>query len=180
MKKSVIPVLITLLLAIGCGRHGGDVEHAEHTEHAEHALKVAGGSKEAAPPLHKESEGILLCDATKDSIALKTGEVSERKEGGTAILVVPKSAILDTTAGTSVFVENGAHYKRTTVKAGRTFGDLVEITEGVYEGDKVVTSGAQVLWLIELRAVKGGKGCCPMPDAKGKSEGKPEKAGHAH
>ena len=126
--------------------------------------------------MHKDGEGILLCDATKQSIGLKTAEVSERKEGNAAILVVPKSAVLDTTAGASVYVENGEYYKRSAVKTGRAFADLVEIVEGVYEGDKVVTVAAKTLWLIELRAVKGGKGCCPMPDAKGK----PEKAGHAH
>jgi hypothetical protein len=126
--------------------------------------------------MHKEDEGILLCEATRESIGLKIAQVSEHKEGSETILAVPKSAILDTTAGTSVYVENGEHYKRTVVKSGRVFGDLIEIREGVYEGDRVVTDAVQTLWLIELRAVKGGKGCCPMPDAKGK----PERAGHAH
>ena len=166
--KKIIAILTTVSALIGCGHH------SDHD--SDHSLAAAGGTEESTPPMHKEGDGILLCEATKESIGLKAAEVSERKEGSEAILVAPKSAILDTTAGTSVYVENGEHYKRTVVKVGRVFGDLVEIREGVYEGDKVVTAAAQTLWLIELRAVKGGKGCCPMPDAKGK----PEKAGHAH
>lgn len=163
MKKFIF-ILTTVLLTIGCG------------EHHEHAPIVSADIKESAPPMHKEDEGILLCDATRESIGLKIAQVSERKEGGETILVVPKSAILDTTAGTSVYVENREHYKRTVVKSGRAFGDVVEIREGVFKGGKVVTDAVQTLWLIELRAVKGGKGCCPLPDATGK----PERAGHAH
>jgi hypothetical protein len=160
--KKFVSVLAAVCL-VGCG---------EHSEHA----KDSHASGESAPPMHKDGEGILLCSATKDSIALKTAEVTEHKEGSEPILVAPKSAILETTAGASLYIENGERYKRSSVKVGRAFGDMVEITEGVYEGDKVVTDAAQTLWLIELRAIKGGKGCCPMPDAKGK----PEKAGHAH
>ena len=115
-------------------------------------------------PLHKDGEGISLCGATKESINLRTTPVTERTEGSEQILTVPKTAVLNTTAGASVYVENGEYYKRTDVKPGRILGDWVEIKEGVYEGDVVVTHSAQTLWLIELRAVKGGKGCCPMPD----------------
>lgn len=159
--KTFIFAALVFCLFLGC-------------DHPEHAAPVTSSAEEFAEPMHKEGEGILLCDATKNSIGLKMAEVIERKQSGSAILVVPKSAVLNTTAGKLVFVENGGHYKRTAVKEGRVFGDVVEITDGVYEGDEVVTDAAQTLWLIELRAVKGGKGCCPMPGAK------PEKAGHAH
>ena len=144
------------------------------SEQSDARLKVA--DQEFVAPWHKDGEGISLCGATKESINLKTASVAERTEGTEQILTVPKAAVLNTTAGASVYVENGDYYKRTDIKVGRTFGDSVEIKEGVYEGDVVVTGAAQTLWLIELRAVKGGKGCCPMPDAKGG----PEEVGHAH
>lgn len=163
MKKFLSAVFAVFFLA-ACDRH----EHAAHIE--------TTADTNVAPPMHEDGEGILLCEATKDSIALKKADATEREESGEAVLVVPKSAVLETTAGASVYVANGEHYKRSNVKVGRAFGDVVEITEGVCEGDEVVTGAAQTLWLIELRAVKGGKGCCPMPDAKGK----PEKAGHGH
>lgn len=129
------------------------------------------------PPVHDEDEGIKLCEATKDSIGLKTAEVTERTEEGVVMLVAPKAAVLETTAGASVYVENGEHYKRSPVQLGRAFEEVVELTEGVYEGDRVVTAAAGMLWLIELRAVKGGKGCCPLPDAKPERR---ESAGNAH
>jgi hypothetical protein len=44
----------------------------------------------------------------------------------------------------------------------------VEIKDGLLEGDQVVTRGAMDLWLVELRAVKGGQGCCPAPPVRGK------------
>jgi hypothetical protein len=36
----------------------------------------------------------------------------------------------------------------------------VEITDGLYSGDKVASRAVQNLWLTELRFVKGGAGCC--------------------
>lgn len=141
-----------------------------------HAPAVAESKGDAAP-MHKDGEGILLCQSTKDSLALKTADAVERKESGESVISIPKSAVLATTAGLSVYVENGDYYKRAPVKVGRMFGDHAEITDGVYEGDRVVTDAAETLWLIELRAVKGGKGCCPMPE-KG-SKAKPSH-GHAY
>lgn len=162
--KKILCALALLCLMAGCERH----------EHPAPDANLTTGNE---PPLHSENEGILLCDLTKASIGLKAAEVAERKEGAHSILVVPKSAVLNTTAGDLVFVENGERYKRAPVKVGRDFGDLLEITDGVYEGDTVVTGAAQTLWLIELRAIKGGKGCCPMPDAKKSTVGIAE---HAH
>lgn len=163
MKNSLISLAFAIVaLASGCGKQS----HAP--------VEVA--DQQFVAPLHKDGEGISLCGATKESINLKTASVAERSEGTEHILTVPKAAVLNTTAGSSVYVENGDYFKRTDVKLGRTFGDSIEIKEGVYEGDVVVTDAAQTLWLIELRAVKGGKGCCPMPDAKGG----PEKVGHGH
>jgi hypothetical protein len=157
MKAFVLVILSSSCLLAGCSKHSND-QRAQTSEAAREA-----------PPLHKDGEGILLCESTKDSIGLRIVEVSERKEGSEAFLVVPESAVLNTTAGTSVFVENGSYYKRSPVTVGKTFEDMVAITEGLYEGDNVVAEAAQTLWLIELRAVKGGKGCCPMPASAGKT-----------
>jgi hypothetical protein len=151
--KKLAAILVAFWLLAGCKPHAG-------------SGSTMVTAPEDAAPLHKDGEGILLCEATKNSIELRTAEVLERKENGQALLVVPKSAVLNTTAGASVYVENGAYYRRATVKTGRVLGELIEITDGLYEGDTVVTHAAQTLWLIELRAVKGGKGCCPMPKAK--------------
>lgn len=73
-----------------------------------------------------------------------------------AALTVPHSAILDAAAGTFVYVANGTHYLRTAVKLGVRAGDFVEIADGLYAGDIVVTAPVNQLWLTELRLTKGG------------------------
>jgi hypothetical protein len=71
-------------------------------------------------------------------------------------LVVPRSALLDTATGTFVYVVNGTAYLRTPVKTGAADDNYIEITEGLYEGDTVVVTPVNQLWLSELRLTKGG------------------------
>lgn len=72
------------------------------------------------------------------------------------VLTIPRSALLESAAGTFVYVVNGAHYLRTPVKTGARTTDLFEITDGLYAGDVVVTAPVAQLWLAELRLTKGG------------------------
>lgn len=72
------------------------------------------------------------------------------------VTVIPQSALLRTSEGNFVYAVNGPAYFRTAVKVGAETGDRVEITDGLLAGDQVVTTPVQTLWLIELRAVKGG------------------------
>ncbi len=71
-------------------------------------------------------------------------------------IVVPQSALLRTSEGTFVYAVNGDAYFRTAVKVGTEADGWVEITDGLLAGDAVVTKPVQTLWLIELRATKGG------------------------
>ena len=75
------------------------------------------------------------------------------------VMVVPRSAVLRTAEGTFVYAANGESFYRTAVKMGGASGGLVEITDGLLAGDSVVTTPVETLWLIELRATKGGAGC---------------------
>jgi hypothetical protein len=77
-------------------------------------------------------------------------------ETSRAVLTVPRSAILDAATGTFVYVVNGANYLRTPVMIDSSAGDYVEITDGLYAGDVVVTTPVNQLWLAELRLTKGG------------------------
>lgn len=72
------------------------------------------------------------------------------------VLTVPRSAILDAATGSFAYVVNGEHYLRTAVKLGARSSDFVEITDGLYSGDVVVTTPVNQLWLSELRLTKGG------------------------
>lgn len=150
--KSAFVLIFALAAATGCDRH----ESAHHSQPEPQTLGL--------PPSHTEEKGILLADLTKECIGLKTAAASAHLERNGQIVLAPRSAVLNTTAGSSVYLQAGAHYKRQPVKVGRSFGDKVEIIEGISEGDLLVTESAQTLWLIELRAVKGGKGCCPLPN----------------
>lgn len=73
-----------------------------------------------------------------------------------SVAVVPKSAVLRAADGTFVYTINGNAFFRTAVKTGAEAEAFVEITDGLYPGDVVVTKPVERLWLIELRATKGG------------------------
>ncbi len=73
-----------------------------------------------------------------------------------AVTVIPQPALLRTTEGTFVYAVNGDAFFRTAVKVGAEADGWVEITDGLLAGDAVVTKPVQTLWLIELRATKGG------------------------
>jgi multidrug efflux pump subunit AcrA (membrane-fusion protein) len=83
-------------------------------------------------------------------------------------LVVPREAVIKSTTGNLVYTLNGDAYILTWVEIGAESDGWVEIKDGLFAGDSVVTRGVMELWLVELRAVKGGQGCCPAPPKKGK------------
>lgn len=72
------------------------------------------------------------------------------------VTVIPTSAVLDTAYGPFAYVVNGHAYLRTAVRLGAREGGLVEVLDGLYSGDEVVTRPVETLYLIELRATKGG------------------------
>ena len=104
-------------------------------------------------------ESEIIVGATNATDRLKPGEFLSavvtlpREE---AVAVIPKSALLRTSEGTFVYAVNGDAYFRTAVKVGAEANGLLEITDGLLAGDAVVTQPVQTLWLIELRATKGG------------------------
>jgi len=79
--------------------------------------------------------------------------------GTTGIIAIPQSAVLETIAGKFVFVRNGGHLLRTPVATGAGSDGHIEITDGLYAGDIVANNPVETLYLIELRATKGGGHC---------------------
>jgi hypothetical protein len=106
---------------------------------------------------HGETE--IVVGVTGASAKLKDGEFAAatimlpRDE---IVTVIPSSALLRTAEGTSVYTVNGDAYYRTAVKAGSEADGKIEIFDGLFAGDQVVTKPVETLWLIELRATKGG------------------------
>jgi membrane fusion protein, heavy metal efflux system len=69
-----------------------------------------------------------------------------------AVLAIPKSAIVETNDKKKiVFVQNGQAFQSTDVTLGRESGDLVEVTNGLLDGDNVVTQRAPQLYAQSLR-----------------------------
>jgi hypothetical protein len=104
-------------------------------------------------------ESEIVVGVSNAAAALQSGEFVSaiinlsREE---AVTVIPRSALLRTSEGTFVYAVNGDAYFRTAVKAASEADGWVEITDGLLAGDQVVTKPVQGLWLIELRATKGG------------------------
>lgn len=72
------------------------------------------------------------------------------------VLTIPRSAVLETATGKFAFVQNGDYLLRTAITTGAENTDYAEITDGIYAGDVVATKPVETLYLIELRATKGG------------------------
>lgn len=94
--------------------------------------------------------------------------VTTRFAGGdtNSVIVIPNAALFHTMAGDFVYLENGAHFARATVKPGRTDGEFTEVIDGLFAGDKVVTRPVMTLWMTELHNVNGGDACCIKQEAK--------------
>ena len=75
------------------------------------------------------------------------------------VVVVPKSAIIKSPEGAFAYVDNAGWTIRTEVELGAEDGEFVEIIDGIYYGDLVVTAPVMTLWMAELQLVKSGKAC---------------------
>lgn len=69
-----------------------------------------------------------------------------------SVLAVPKGAIVETNDKKKiVFVQNGNAFQPTEVTLGREAGEFVEVTNGLFDGDKIVTQRAPQLYAQSLR-----------------------------
>jgi cobalt-zinc-cadmium efflux system membrane fusion protein len=67
------------------------------------------------------------------------------------VIAVPIAAVVESNNKQLVFVQNGTKYQPVEVKLGRTSGDLVEVQDGLFEGDLVVTQRANQIYAQSLR-----------------------------
>ena len=104
-------------------------------------------------------ESEVVIGVSNATTVLKSGEFVPARISlphHVAVMAVPQSALLRTSEGSFVYAVNGNAYFRTAIKVGAEADGWVEISDGLFEGDQVVTKPVQTLWLIELRATKGG------------------------
>ena len=117
-------------------------------------------AEESSHPAHKAAEfkqgqGILLTEEASRFIGLRSAEAQTKGD----VVRIPLSAVVDTSEGKHVFVRNGQRWLRTAVKLGAASGEVVDVADGLLEGDVIAVAGGWYLWLAELQAVKGGVGC---------------------
>jgi multidrug efflux pump subunit AcrA (membrane-fusion protein) len=65
---------------------------------------------------------------------------------GSEVLAVPVEAIIDDGAEKFVFVKNGNEFVRQDVATGMRDDRYIEITDGLYPGDQVVTDGNRQIY----------------------------------
>jgi membrane fusion protein, heavy metal efflux system len=85
-----------------------------------------------------------------------------------AVLAIPKSAIVETNDKKKkiVFVQNGKSFQSTDVTLGRESGELIEVTNGLLDGDQVVTQRAPQLYAQSLRGGGHSDSATPSPVAQ--------------
>lgn len=87
----------------------------------------------------------------------------------TAVLAIPKSALVETNDKQQVvFVQNGNAFQATEVELGRESGEFVEVKNGVFDGDMIVTQRANQLYAQSLRS--GGTAAADDHSEEGAAE----------
>ena len=130
---------LSLFVLAGCGQGGP-------------AAAIEGTQKAAE---FKKGQGLLLTPEAMTFIGLRQAEA----QAGGERLLVPAQALLRTSEGSFVFVQNGQRWLRTPVQAVAATAGTLQVAEGLLEGDVVAVAGVWDLWLAELQATKGGVGC---------------------
>jgi len=120
---------------------------------------VPGGAVRSVQRSPASPEAEIVVGVSNAASILKPGQfvpVRVTLQGESSGPAVPVSALLRTSEGTFVYTVNGDAYFRTAVNVGAETGGWAEITDGLLPGDQVVIRPVETLWLIELRATKGG------------------------
>lgn len=68
-----------------------------------------------------------------------------------AVLTVPSSAVVEAKGKKLIYIKNGNAFQSVEADFGRTTGNLIEVTNGLFEGDLVVTQRGLQLYAQSLR-----------------------------
>ncbi len=70
----------------------------------------------------------------------------------TAILAIPSKAVVEAKGKQLVYIQNGNAYQSAEVKLGQISGNMVEVKSGLFDGDRIVTQGGNLLYSQSLRS----------------------------
>ena len=146
-SETCATVLLAALLMVASGCRDSDVPSHE-TDEAKAAAKVCG---------YKKGHGVFVGEETREAIRLQVSEIVTK--AGSALTAIPESSLLSTATGDFVFTVNGDHFQRTQIKIDGRADGWVSVSDGLVEGDQIVTNGVRELWRIELQATKAGAAC---------------------
>ena len=111
-----------------------------------------------ASKLNRQAEVLLeIADGERKLKSGKflAGSVEVSSDG--EVVVIPLSAVVKSAEGAFAYVDNGGWTVRTEVELGAEESGMVEIVDGIYSGDLVVTSPVMTLWMTELQLLKSGR-----------------------
>jgi hypothetical protein len=126
----------------GAGRMVIDVASDAGTEHFTVNDVPVYASVAAAVAAQKPAEADLISFAKERSWSedFATAPVTSRYQG--RMLLVPSTAVVRDGRSTSVYVQHTPErFEFRQVGVGQTFGDLVQVTNGLRDGDRVVVRG---------------------------------------
>ncbi len=89
---------------------------------------------------------------TDKQLGIEVKAITPETGGGKAVLI-PVTSLVDADGKQLVFVQYQNFYEPVPVKTGASKGDLIEITEGLSVGEKLVTQGSLTLY-AESRKTK--------------------------
>jgi membrane fusion protein, heavy metal efflux system len=68
------------------------------------------------------------------------------------LLAIPTAAVVEANGKKMIYVQNGSAFQAIEPTFGRSAGEMVEVTSGLFDGDKVVTKRAMQLYAQSLRS----------------------------
>lgn len=81
-----------------------------------------------------------------------------------AVVAIPTAAVVEANGKNLVFVQNGNAFQPVEVTLGKTAGDFVEVTDGLFAGDAIATQRATQLYAQSLRGASKPTESTPKPD----------------
>jgi cation efflux system membrane fusion protein len=104
-------------------------------------------------------ERVKVNAPTDKQLGIEVKAIAPEKGGGKAVLI-PVTALVDADGKQLVFVQYENFYEPVPVKTGSSKGDLIEITDGLSVGEKLVTQGSLTLY-AESRKTKPATAASP-------------------
>ncbi len=165
VEEKIAPAFTTSLQAMQRGTEASGWLTADQAARVQPGMEVGLGTTKGSVLRIEKAAYVTLGDfevTVQTAAPVEAGSAISatfRFAEGDAVTAIPAKALLTTAEGTFVYAKNDEFFLRTPVKVGARSGEHVEITDGLYTGDEIVTTPVMALWLAELQVLRGGKAC---------------------